>query len=32
MTKKLRFRDVDWMLLALAVAIAIIGVIEIYST
>ena len=32
MTKKFRFRDVDWLLLGLAIAIAIIGVIEIYST
>jgi rod shape determining protein RodA len=32
MTKKFRFRDVDWLLLGVAIAIAIIGVVEIYST
>jgi rod shape determining protein RodA len=32
MTKKFRFRDIDWLLLAVAIAIAIIGVVEIYST
>jgi rod shape determining protein RodA len=29
---RFRFRDVDWLLLGLAIAIAIIGVVEIYST
>jgi rod shape determining protein RodA len=32
MSMRFRFRDVDWLLLGLAVAIAIIGVVEIYST
>jgi len=32
MGKGFRFRDIDWVLLGLAVAIALIGVVEIYST
>jgi len=32
MNKGLRLRDVDWLLLGLAIALATIGVIEIYST
>ena len=32
MSKPFRFRDIDWLLLGLAIAIAAIGVIEIYST
>ncbi len=32
MALKFRFRDIDWLLLGLAVAIAILGVVEIYST
>jgi rod shape determining protein RodA len=32
MSMRFRFRDVDWVLLGLAVAIAVIGVVEIYST
>ena len=29
---RLRFRDIDWLLLGVAIAIAIIGIVEIYST
>jgi rod shape determining protein RodA len=32
MGKGFRFRDIDWVLLGLAIAIALIGVVEIYST
>jgi rod shape determining protein RodA len=32
MSIRFRFRDIDWLLLGLAVAIAILGVVEIYST
>ena len=32
MSMRFRFRDIDWLLLGLAIAIAIIGVVEIYST
>jgi len=32
MGKRFRFRDIDWVLLGLAIAIALIGVVEIYST
>jgi len=32
MSKRARFRDLDWLLLALALVIAAIGVVEIYST
>ncbi len=32
MPKSVSFRDLDWLLLALALAIAVIGVVEIYST
>jgi len=32
MGTRLRFRDIDWLLLGVAIAIAIIGVVEIYST
>jgi rod shape determining protein RodA len=32
MGKGFRFRDIDWVLLGLAIAIAVIGVVEIYST
>ena len=32
MGKGFRFRDIDWVLLGLAVAVALIGVVEIYST
>ena len=32
MTTRFRFRDIDWVLLGLGVAIAVIGVVEIYST
>ncbi len=32
MNKLFRFRDIDWLLLAVAIAIATIGVLEIYST
>jgi rod shape determining protein RodA len=32
MGKWFRFRDIDWLLLGLAIAIAVIGVVEIYST
>jgi rod shape determining protein RodA len=32
MTERFRFRDIDWLLLGLAIAIAMIGVVEIYST
>jgi len=32
MSRRLRFRDIDWLLLGLAMAVAIIGVVEIYST
>src|SRR5208337_2623438 len=32
MSMRFRFRDIDWLLLGLAIAIATIGVIEIYST
>ncbi len=31
MTMRIRFRDIDWLLLGLAIAIAVIGVVEIYS-
>jgi rod shape determining protein RodA len=31
-TRRFRFRDVDWLLLGLGIAIAVIGVVEIYST
>ena len=32
MSMRFRFRDIDWLLLGLAIAIAVIGVVEIYST
>jgi rod shape determining protein RodA len=32
MRKAVRFRDIDWVLLALALAIAVVGIVEIYST
>jgi len=32
MSMRFRFRDIDWLLLGVAVAIALIGVVEIYST
>lgn len=32
MRRAVRFRDIDWVLLALALAIAVVGIVEIYST
>ena len=32
MSMRFRFRDIDWLLLGLAIAIAVIGIVEIYST